>query len=52
MFKFGDSSSGGGPVKLEIYFSFGGLLMRLAGDPSRLKKVEVDTALYLLMRRL
>lgn len=51
VFKYGDSSSGGS-TKLEIYFSFGGLLMKLVGDPSKLKVIEVDSAVYLLMKKL
>lgn len=51
VFKYGDTNAGG-TTKLEIYFSFGGLLMKLVGDPSKLKVIEVDSAVYLLMRRL
>jgi hypothetical protein len=51
VFKYGDSSSGGAP-RLEIYFSFGGLLMRLAGDPTKLRTIAVDSAVYLLVRKL
>ncbi|KAI8469993.1 MAG: RNA polymerase [Monoraphidium minutum] len=51
VFKYGDSTSGG-QTKLEIYFSFGGLLMKLVGDPTKLKVIEVDSAVYLLIRRL
>jgi DNA-directed RNA polymerase I, II, and III subunit RPABC3 len=51
VFKYGDSTSGGA-TKLEIYFSFGGLLMKLVGDPTKLKVIEVDSAVYLLIRRL
>lgn len=51
VFKYGDTHSGGS-TKLEIYFSFGGLLMKLVGDPSKLKVIEVDSTVYLLIRRL
>jgi DNA-directed RNA polymerase I, II, and III subunit RPABC3 len=51
VFKYGDNTSGG-TTKLEIYFSFGGLLMKLVGDPTKLKVIEVDSAVYLLIRRL
>jgi len=51
VFKYGDVNVGGA-TKLEIYFSFGGLLMKLVGDPSKLKVIEVDSAVYLLIRRL
>jgi hypothetical protein len=51
VFKYGDTTAGGA-TKLEIYFSFGGLLMKLVGDPSKLKVMEVDSTVYLLIRRL
>jgi len=37
---------------LEIYASFGGLLMCLKGDPKNLLKLTLDLRLYLLMRRI
>lgn len=53
VFKYGDApGSGGGGARLEVYFSFGGLLMRLAGDPSKLRTMAVDSVVYLLMRKL
>ena len=48
VFKYGDGSAS----RLEAYFSFGGLLMRLAGDPAKLRAIAVDSPVYLLMRRL
>ncbi|KAL1140443.1 hypothetical protein AAG570_000375 [Ranatra chinensis] len=38
--------------KLSAYVSYGGLLMRLQGDPNNLHGFEVDQALYLLMKKL
>lgn len=44
-------SSAKGVRKLEMYVSFGGLLMMLKGDSSHLKDLRLDQRLYLLMRR-
>jgi hypothetical protein len=41
----------GGSVKVEVYVSYGGLLMLLAGDPKKLQHLEVDASLYLLLRK-
>ncbi|XP_039281786.1 DNA-directed RNA polymerases I, II, and III subunit RPABC3 isoform X1 [Nilaparvata lugens] len=38
--------------KLAAYVSFGGLLMRLQGDPNNLHGFEVNQTLYLLMKKL
>ncbi|KAL6636521.1 hypothetical protein ACP70R_024093 [Stipagrostis hirtigluma subsp. patula] len=37
--------------KVEIYASFGGLLMILTGDPSSASSFELDQRLFLLMRK-
>uniref|UniRef100_A0A7S2ICS3 DNA-directed RNA polymerases I, II, and III subunit RPABC3 n=1 Tax=Haptolina brevifila TaxID=156173 RepID=A0A7S2ICS3_9EUKA len=37
---------------VEVYVSFGGLLMRLRGDPQHLEKLHLDSRLYLLMRKI
>ena len=37
---------------VEIYISFGGLLMRLKGDPRHLAKLTLDSRLYLLIRKI
>ncbi|GBN67460.1 hypothetical protein AVEN_222041-1, partial [Araneus ventricosus] len=34
------------------YVSFGGLLMRLQGDPNNLHGFEVDSHVYLLLKKL
>ncbi len=46
----GDAGKGG--IKVTVYISFGGLLMRLVGDPAKLKVLDVDSCVYLLMRKL
>ncbi|XP_066364373.1 DNA-directed RNA polymerases II, IV and V subunit 8B-like [Miscanthus floridulus] len=38
-------------AKVEIYASFGGLLMLLRGDPSTAASFELDQRLFLLMRK-
>ncbi|PNH04302.1 DNA-directed RNA polymerases I, II, and III subunit rpabc3 [Tetrabaena socialis] len=39
-------------MKVEVYVSFGGLLMKLAGDPAKLEPIEVDNNVYLLLKKL
>eukprot|EP00656_Telonema_subtile_P042052 TRINITY_DN4747_c0_g1_i1.p1 TRINITY_DN4747_c0_g1~~TRINITY_DN4747_c0_g1_i1.p1 ORF type:complete len:144 (+),score=39.71 TRINITY_DN4747_c0_g1_i1:204-635(+) len=36
---------------LSLFASFGGLLMKLKGDPSSLEKLKLDSRIYLLMRK-
>ncbi|KAI2798519.1 hypothetical protein RDWZM_009769 [Blomia tropicalis] len=38
--------------RMAAYASFGGLLMRLQGDPNNLHSFEVDKNIYLLMKKL
>lgn len=38
-------------TRLSAYASFGGLLMRLQGDANNLHGFEVDSPLYLLMKK-
>ncbi|KAK9111425.1 hypothetical protein Scep_018944 [Stephania cephalantha] len=38
-------------TQVEIYASFGGLLMMLRGDPSNAAKFELDQRLFLLIRK-
>ena len=40
------------PPCSEVYVSFGGLLMRLRGDPRHLQKLQLDSRVYLLMRKI
>lgn len=37
-------------AKLEVYISFGGLLMQLVGDPLKLKELQIDENVFLLVR--
>jgi DNA-directed RNA polymerase I, II, and III subunit RPABC3 len=37
--------------KFAIFISFGGLLMRLKGDTRSLQEIELDSMLYLLIRK-
>uniref|UniRef100_A0A453AQ20 DNA-directed RNA polymerases I, II, and III subunit RPABC3 n=1 Tax=Aegilops tauschii subsp. strangulata TaxID=200361 RepID=A0A453AQ20_AEGTS len=46
-----NSSKDKGPTKVEIYASFGGLLMLLKGDPSSAANLELDQKLFLLIRK-
>ncbi|XP_078440523.1 DNA-directed RNA polymerases II and V subunit 8A-like [Wolffia australiana] len=46
------SEEGSGPrVKVEMYASYGGLLMMLKGDPSNAVNFELDQRLFLLIRK-
>lgn len=36
---------------MEVYASFGGLLMRLKGEATALSALDLDMAMYLLMKR-
>lgn len=38
-------------AKVSVFVSFGGLLMKLKGDPAKLSVMEVDSRVYLLMRK-
>mmetsp|Transcript_40126 Transcript_40126/g.106134 ORF Transcript_40126/g.106134 Transcript_40126/m.106134 type:complete len:155 (-) Transcript_40126:420-884(-) len=38
------------PIELQV--SFGGLLMRLKGDPHHLEKLHLDSRVYLLIRKI
>ncbi|KAG0477695.1 hypothetical protein HPP92_012414 [Vanilla planifolia] len=49
LYKISEESSGGPNV--EVYVSFGGLLMMLKGDPSNATNFELDQRLFLLMRK-
>lgn len=42
----------GETTRLAAYVSFGGLLMRLQGDPNNLHGFEVDNHVYLLMKKI
>ncbi|KAJ8460350.1 hypothetical protein OPV22_033276 [Ensete ventricosum] len=51
LYKISEEASGGPNVKVELYASFGGLLMMLKGDPSNAAQFELDQRLFLLMRK-
>lgn len=42
---------GGGGARVCVYASFGGLLLKLKGDPAKLAVLEVDSKVYLLLRK-
>eukprot|EP00252_Welwitschia_mirabilis_P021964 TRINITY_DN5795_c0_g1_i1.p1 TRINITY_DN5795_c0_g1~~TRINITY_DN5795_c0_g1_i1.p1 ORF type:complete len:145 (-),score=20.95 TRINITY_DN5795_c0_g1_i1:271-705(-) len=46
-----DETGAGANAKIEIYVSYGGLLMLLRGEPSHLNSFQLDQRLYLLMRK-
>ena len=50
IFKYKDSSKSG-QLRVEVFISFGGLLMQLIGDPKKLETLEVDNNVYLLLRK-
>jgi hypothetical protein len=50
VYKYRDTHAGG-VLRVEVYVSFGGLLMLLAGDPKKLSELEVDATIYLLVRK-
>ncbi|KAL6603239.1 hypothetical protein ACP70R_043600 [Stipagrostis hirtigluma subsp. patula] len=51
LYKISEDTSKGQPAKVEIYASFGGLLMMLKGDPSSASNFELDQRLFLLIRK-
>ena len=46
-----DSVSKAAVKKLAVYASFGGLLMKLEGEPRNLNDIALDERIYLLMRK-
>ncbi|KAK9863380.1 hypothetical protein WJX84_008004 [Apatococcus fuscideae] len=50
VFKYKDVEKGN-QSHVEVLISFGGLLLQLIGEPSRLSEFEVDMNLFLLMRK-
>lgn len=50
VFKFKDNHNTG-QLKVEVYVSYGGLLMQITGSPKELESLEVDSNVFLLMRR-
>jgi DNA-directed RNA polymerase I, II, and III subunit RPABC3 len=46
-----EAASKEGGVRVSVFVSYGGLLMKLTGDPAKLSVLEVDSKVYLLMRK-
>ena len=40
-----------GQTRVEVTISFGGLLLQLRGDPQKLDALELDTNVFLLMKK-
>jgi hypothetical protein len=40
-----------GPIRLAVFASFGGLLMKLEGDPRNLHEIVPDERIYLMIRK-
>lgn len=36
---------------MQVYVSYGGLLMQLTGDPKRLEDLDIDQNIYMLIRK-
>ncbi|CAK0779870.1 hypothetical protein CVIRNUC_004876 [Coccomyxa viridis] len=52
IFKYEDTPSGASnQMRVQVYVSFGGLLMQLTGDLQKLQELDVDANIYLLMRK-
>ena len=50
VFKYMDRAAAG-QTKVEVTVSFGGLLLQLRGDPQKLDALELDSNLFLLMKK-
>ncbi len=50
IFKFRNTSQAGQP-KVEVTISFGGLLLQIVGDANKLEVLELDTFIFLLIRK-
>ncbi|AQK61615.1 DNA-directed RNA polymerases II IV and V subunit 8B [Zea mays] len=51
LYKISEDTSSSQNAKVEMYASFGGLLMLLRGDPSTAASFELDQRLFLLIRK-
>merc|ERR1739848_121438 len=51
IYKVRDAKTAKG-TRIEVYISYGGLLMQLTGDPAILEKLELDDSVYLLLKKL
>ena len=50
VFKYVDRAAAG-QTKVEVTVSFGGLLLQLRGDPQKLDALELDSNLFLLIKK-
>lgn len=50
IFKFRNTNAGG-QLRVEVTISFGGLLLQVVGDPNKLEGLELDTFIFLLIRK-
>lgn len=50
IFKFRNTSVGG-QLRVEVTISFGGLLLQIVGDANKLEGLELDTFIFLLIRK-
>jgi len=51
VYKFTDSKDPDGTFKLEVFISYGGLLMMLRAEPNLLHAFDLDQRVYLLIRK-
>jgi len=51
VYKFTDSKDPDGTFKLEVFISYGGLLMMLRAEPNLLQAFDLDQRVYLLIRK-
>jgi DNA-directed RNA polymerases I, II, and III subunit RPABC3 len=52
VFKYAGAGGTTGRARVEMIASFGGLLLKLGGEAAKLQLLEVDSAVYLLVRKL
>eukprot|EP01104_Vermistella_antarctica_P009512 TRINITY_DN2452_c0_g1_i1.p2 TRINITY_DN2452_c0_g1~~TRINITY_DN2452_c0_g1_i1.p2 ORF type:complete len:148 (+),score=31.65 TRINITY_DN2452_c0_g1_i1:72-515(+) len=51
IYRYETSGAGGDSRNVAVFASFGGLLMKLEGDPRNLQGLEMDQQIYFLMRK-
>ena len=45
------TTNAGGQLRVEVTISFGGLLLQMVGDATKLEGLELDTFIFLLIRK-
>ena len=50
VFKFKETSDSAVP-RVEVYIAYGGLLMQLTGDPTRVVSLRLDDNVFLLIKK-